>query len=229
MPARALALSHTEQHVRRNHGHVGKLAELRHARVRRALIPVAGRIHLLSCGRLAMISWIAQEANGDSELNPHGQPTRYKAFGAVLRRESRTRQRVFDSNIFAHGCRQAGDGVAGMPARELRICGCGSCERPARLWETAGKRSIQSLTRPGGSVKEKTQRSEFVFERRGEMVLIRSACIGNFLSSPYRDTRVQARKATMPTMATRATSFEIGPELDPVWTQFVSVSEGAVL
>src|SRR5579885_1573053 len=47
------------------------------------------------------------------------------------------------------------------------------------------------------------------------------ACIGKLLSSPYRDTRVQARKATMPTMATRATSFEIGPSLDPVWTQLM--------
>ncbi len=123
MPARALALSHTEQHVRRNHGRVGKLGELRDARVRRALVPVASRIHLPSCGRLAMISWIAQEANGDSELDPHGQPTRYKAFGAVLRRESRTRQRVFDSDVFAHGYRRANGRVAGMPARELRICG----------------------------------------------------------------------------------------------------------
>src|SRR5579885_2930383 len=123
--ARALALSHTEQHVRRNHGHVGKLAELRHARVRRALVPVASRIHLPSCGRLAMISWIAQEANGDSELDPHGQPARHKPLGAVLRRESRTRQRVFDPDVFAHGYRRANGRVAGMPARELRFGGAG--------------------------------------------------------------------------------------------------------
>src|SRR5579884_213596 len=139
--------------------------------------------------------------------------------------------------------------------------GCGSCERPARLWETAEKRSTQSLSRPGGSVKKKTQRSEFVFERRGEMVLIRSACIGNFLSSPSRDTEYERASLpslprlpdhsrrfvgwfidlhvegkfmssssvsryeieNMPTIATTATvasEFEIGPELDPVWTQF---------
>src|SRR5579883_1129151 len=120
---RALALSHTEQHVRRNHGHVGKLAELRDARVRRALVPVAGYIHLLSCGRLTMISWITQETNGDAELDPHGQPARHKALGAVLRRKSSTRQRIFDSDVFAHGYRRANGRVAGMPARELRICG----------------------------------------------------------------------------------------------------------
>src|SRR5579883_2222929 len=123
MPARALALSHTEQHVRRNHGRVGKLGELRDARVRRALVPVASRIHLPSCGRLAMISWIAQETNGDAELDPHGQPARHKALGAVLRRKSSTRQRIFDSDVFAHGYRRANGRVAGMPARELRICG----------------------------------------------------------------------------------------------------------
>src|SRR5579883_3200975 len=81
MPARALALSHTEQHVRRNHGHVGKLGELSDARVRRALVPVASRVHLLACRRFAMISWIAQEANGDSELDPLGQSARHKTFG----------------------------------------------------------------------------------------------------------------------------------------------------
>src|SRR5579883_1477376 len=109
MPARALALSHTEQHVRRNHGQVGKLGELSDARVRRALVPVASRVHALACRRFTMISGITQEADGDSELDPHGQPARYKALGAVLRRESRTRQRVFDSDIFAHGYRTAND------------------------------------------------------------------------------------------------------------------------
>src|SRR5579884_4360210 len=93
-----------------------------------------------------------------------------------------------------------------QPTIGLRVCpqgnygfvGCGSCERPARLWETAEKRSTQSLSRPGGSVKKKTQRSEFVFERRGEMVLIRSACIGNFLSSPSRDTEYE--RASLPSL-----------------------------
>src|SRR5579885_668802 len=80
------------------------------------------------------------------------------------------------------------------PTVGLRVCpqgnygfvGCGSCERPARLWETAEKRSIQSLTRPGGSVKEKTQRRDCVFFRA-----VDSACIGNFLSSPSRDTQYE--------------------------------------
>src|SRR5579885_3204821 len=139
--ARALALSHTEQHVRRNHGYVGKLAELRDARVRRALVPVASRIHLPSCGRLAMISWIAQEANGDSELDPHGQPARHKALGAILRSESSTRQRVFDPDVLAHDYRQAGDGVARMPAN----CDSGArvCFERARL--PLGERSASVL------------------------------------------------------------------------------------
>ncbi len=140
MPARALALSHPEQHVRRNYGHVGKLAELRDARVRRALVPVASRIHLLSCGRLAIISWIAQETNGNAELDPYSQPARYKAFGAVLRRKSRTREWVFDPDVFAHGYRQAGDGVAGMPAKGTADRGCGFVSRGlASLWGNASR------------------------------------------------------------------------------------------
>lgn len=137
-PARALALAHAQQHVRPDHGQVREFRELRHSGVGRALIPVTGRVRLLARGRFAMVSGIAQESDRDTELDPFSEPARNKTPGAVLRSESRTSEWIFDSDVLAHGYRKSqrsGCGYTRKGTAEER--GCGSFERPARLWENA--------------------------------------------------------------------------------------------
>ena len=182
MAARALAPANPQQHMRRDHRQVRQLRELCHTGASCALVPIARRVDLDARGRFAMVSGIAQESDRDTELDPHRQAARDKTLRAVLRSEARTSKRIFDSNAFAHGYRSAGDRVAGMPARELRMRGGAVDSRgPRASGRSLWKRSIQSLSRRRGPVKKKRSQTNLFFQKTEAMVAMRSACIGKTL------------------------------------------------
>ncbi len=175
MPACSLPSAHAQQHVRRDHWQVRQFRELRHAGMGCALVPVAGRIHLLSRCHLAMVSRVTQEADRLAELNPLGQTTRDKALRTISRGESRTSERVFDSDGLAHGYCRASDGVAGMPAKGTADRGRGFVSRgPARLWGNASRAffsliSARSVSCQRSTRKQSSRGSRTILERRSRV------------------------------------------------------------
>lgn len=172
LPTRTLAPPDPQQDVRCNHWHVGKFGDLRHAGMRSSLVSVARQVDFPSRGRFAMVSRIAKELDRDAELDPLGESAGDKALGAISRSEARACERVFDSDVFAHGYRRADDRVAGMPARELRIEGCGICERPACLWETAVGSSLLNLYHGIANASRKKRSGVILFLRSRPMGVI---------------------------------------------------------
>lgn len=101
MPACSLPSAHAQQHVRRDHWQVRQFRELRHASVRRAFIPVPGRIHRLPRGGVPVVR--RDEANRDARLYPFGSSLCHEAFGAVFGSESTPGDRVLNADGLAHG------------------------------------------------------------------------------------------------------------------------------
>jgi len=100
MAASSFASAHAQQHVRGDHWQVCEFRKLRQARVRRAFIPVPGRIRRLPRGGVPVVR--RDEANRDAGLHPLGSSLRHKALGAVLRSESTPGDRVLDADGLAH-------------------------------------------------------------------------------------------------------------------------------
>jgi hypothetical protein len=100
MAASSFASAHAQQHVRGDHWQVCEFRKLRQARVRRAFIPVPGRLRRLPRGGVPVVR--RDEANRDAGLHPLGSSLRHKALGAVLRSESTPGDRVLDADGLAH-------------------------------------------------------------------------------------------------------------------------------
>ena len=86
-----------------DHRQVCQLRESRHACVSRPIIRPARRVHGVLCRVMPMVR--LNKTDRDSGLHPLRTSLRHKPVGAVLRRESTTGNRVFDSDVFAHGSR----------------------------------------------------------------------------------------------------------------------------
>jgi len=100
MAASSFASAHAQQHVRGDHWQVCEFRKLRQARVRRAFIPVPGRVRRLPRGGVPVVR--RDEANRDARLHPLGPSLGHKALGAVLRSESTPGDRVLDADGLAH-------------------------------------------------------------------------------------------------------------------------------
>jgi hypothetical protein len=76
--------------------------------------------------------------------------------------------------------------------------GCGSCERPARLWENAEEAFYSISITPPWERQGKNAAVRFCFDRAAEMVAVCCACIGKLLLSPSRDT--QYKRPNLPSL-----------------------------
>ena len=133
MSAGTLASAKSQGDAGCDHGQVRQLRESRHARVSRPIIRPARRVHGLLCGVVPMVRLNKSDRN--SSLHPLRTSLRHKPVGAVLRRESTTGHRVFDSDVFAHGSRVMPRWDCGYARMELQH-GKGSFGECAWRWSS---------------------------------------------------------------------------------------------
>ena len=133
MSAGTLASAKSQGDAGCDHGQVRQLSDSRHAGVRRPIIRPARRVHRLLCGAVPMVRLNKPDRN--SGLHPLRTSLRHKTIGAILRRESTTGHRVFDSDVFAHGSRVMPRWDCGYARRELQH-GKGSFGECAWRWSS---------------------------------------------------------------------------------------------
>ena len=124
VPAGALPLAQAEQNARRDHRCVRQRRRTRNAGMGGALVPVRLHFHVLPRGLVAVVSWVANEADRDTELSPLGQSMLHESLGAIPGGEAGTRKGIVNSDAFAHGWWRSTLG-------ELRVCPQRTAERIA--------------------------------------------------------------------------------------------------